>query len=34
MKSLGLLQLGQQIVGTDGIAVGGKHPGHLAPCRG
>ena len=32
--SLGLLQLGQQIIGTDGIAVGGKQPEHLAPCRG
>lgn len=32
--SFGLLQLGQQIIGTDGIAVGGKQPEHLAPCRG
>lgn len=31
---LGLLQLGQQIVGADGIAMGGKQPEHLAPGRG
>ncbi|MNS34478.1 hypothetical protein D3C72_666040 [compost metagenome] len=31
---LGLLQLGQQIIGADGIAMGGKQPEHLAPGRG
>jgi len=31
---LGLLQLGQQIVGADGVAVGGKQPQNLAPGRG
>ena len=30
---LGQLQLGQQIVGADGIAVGGKQPENLAPGR-
>lgn len=30
---LGLLQLGQQIIGADGIAMGGKQPEHLAPGR-
>ena len=31
---LGLLQLGQQVIGADGIAMGGKQPEHLAPGRG
>lgn len=31
---LGLLQLGQQIIGADGIAVGSQQPEHLTPGRG
>lgn len=31
---LGLLQLGQQIVGADGVAMGGKQLEDLAPGRG
>lgn len=31
---LGLLQLGKQIIGADGVAVGGKQPKNLAPGRG
>ncbi len=29
-----LLQLGQQIIGADGIAMGSQQPEHLTPSRG